>query len=133
VHGEQKHEDHLGKLHERIGDPPEEPVEPCLAVDGEPERQEMQRQEDRQGDAREAMNEKGDPKDAAAMRCAGLSRRVAHYSVTATTALRPRAARMAPAPSIRASSWRPLRPVHSDATTRTPMAPCVAAASTNSP
>ena len=98
-----------------------------------PERQEVQRQEAGERQPRDAVHHGRDPQRVAAMAARVLSRRARrHDSTTAATALRPSAARISPKPHIRTSSPRPLSPVHSDATTRTPMAPCVAAASTNS-
>jgi hypothetical protein len=59
VRGEQEHEAELGRLGERVVGPAQERLEPRLALDRMPERPEVQRQEQRQPETREAMDDEG--------------------------------------------------------------------------
>ena len=73
----------------RVGGPLQEAVEPRLSVDGEPERQEVQRQEAGQRQPGDAVHHRRDPQRVAAVAARAEVGVLAHRSTTATTALRP--------------------------------------------
>ena len=116
VHGEQADEHGLGQLHQRLIGPAQEALQPRLARDREPEREEMKRQEDREREPGEAMDQRRDPERTCAMRQRG---------VMAAPPRRPRGTRARPA-AVRTGSrqmWRHERAaaVHSASTVRTPI------------
>lgn len=58
---QQQHETPLGELHERVVGEGERPVKCLLAAQRRPQHQEVQRQEEGEGDAREPVREPGEP------------------------------------------------------------------------
>src|SRR5215831_1569346 len=67
VHQEEEDETTLGKLHQRLIAPAQEAFERRLAVNGETERQEMQRQENGERQAGKPVHQRRDPKHALPM------------------------------------------------------------------
>src|SRR5665213_450400 len=67
MHGQQKHQATLGELDQRLIAPMQETIELRLAVDGKPERQKMQRQENRERQTGDAVHHGGEPQRAVAM------------------------------------------------------------------
>src|SRR5215813_14646437 len=61
MHDQQEYEAGFGELHQRLIAPAQEAVELRLAVDGEAEREEMQRQEDGERQAGEAVYQRREP------------------------------------------------------------------------
>src|SRR5580704_12819817 len=114
---EQKNKPAFGKFHQRLIGPAQKTFKFCFAVDGEPKRQEMQRQENRQGETREPMHQGCDPQRAAAMHGAARD----HDSTTANTARAPSAAKSDPNMTANRSARRSVSGDHSVKTLRTPI------------
>ena len=68
VHGEQADEQGFGELHQRLIGPAQEALQPRFARDRKPEREEMKRQEDRQREPGQPVDQRRDPERAGAMR-----------------------------------------------------------------
>src|ERR1700722_569347 len=133
VHREQANKAPLGEFDERLLAPVQEAVEPRLAVDGEAEREEMQRQEDRERDAREAGGQGRDPQGVLGVGepPGDAGDRRAH-SATAMTARRPSAHRTIANASAAMPAARSGNGDHSASTLRMPMPAWIDAAMTNS-
>src|SRR5256712_1059718 len=129
VHQEQKHETAFGKLHQRLIAPAQEAFERRLAVNGETERQEMQRQENSERQAGKPVQQRRDPKHAQAM---GQSPR-RHGSTTAATARAPRSSSSNPKAAANMLALRSSSGDHSVSTLRTPIAAWMATATTKTP
>src|SRR5262245_28817443 len=127
VNREQKNEPALGHLDQRLIAPAQEAFEPCLAADGETEREEMQRQENRQRQTGQAMHQRRDPQQVAAV--VHVPR--GHHSTTAATARSPSTSSTSPKALARTPAPRSLSGDHSVSTLRTPIETCTAAATTN--
>src|SRR5580658_1247915 len=114
---EQKNKSAFGKLHHRLIGPAQEAFKLRLALDGQPKRQKMQRQENRQGQARQPMHQGCDPQRAAAMHGAARD----HDSTTANTARAPSAAKSNPNTTANDPARRSVSGDHSVKTLRTPI------------
>src|SRR5262249_13923369 len=129
MHDQQEYEAGFGELHQRLIAPAQEAVELRLAVDGEAEREEMQRQEHREGQAGAAVYQRREPERAAAMR--ETARR--HGSTTAATARSPSTSSKNPNPVAKRPAARSFSGDHSVRTLCTPIAAWIAAAATKAP
>src|ERR1700722_19943012 len=118
MHGEQKHQTAFRELDQRLIAPAQETIEPRRAVDGEPARQKMQRQENRQRQTGDAVPHGGEPQRAVAMFY--LPRN--HDSTTAATARKPSSASVSPNPIANRPPWRSPSGDHSHKILRMPIA-----------
>src|SRR5439155_9303538 len=107
---EHKDEAVFGKLHQRLIAPVQKIFERGFAFDSKPERQEVERKENGEGQAREPVHERGDPKYALPVSQCG------HGSTTASTARAPRRKSSTPNALARTPASRSLRGDHSAST-----------------
>src|SRR5262249_51719921 len=128
VHQEKKDETAFGEPDQRLIAPAQEAFKRRLAVNGETERQEMQRQEDGERQAGKPVHQRRDPEHALAV--AQVAHR--HGSTTATTARTPRRSSSAPK-ALAKPAPRSLSGDHSVSTLRTPIAAWMATATTKVP
>src|SRR5579864_4889222 len=126
---EQEDQTAFGKFHQRLIGPAQKALELRFAVDGEAQRQKMQRQENRQSETRQPMHQGGDPQRAAAMHFSARH----HDNTTANTARAPSAANRAPNRMAKTPARRSVSGDHSVKTLRTPIDAWIDAAATNSP
>src|SRR5215813_4696421 len=129
VHHQQEHETAFGKLDQRLIAPAQEAFQRRLAVNGETERQEVQRQENGERQAGKPVHQRRDPKHALAM---GQSPR-RHGSTTAATARTPRRSSSNPKALAKMLALRSLSGDHSVSTLRTPIPAWMATATTKAP
>src|SRR5580704_16656663 len=115
---EQKNQPAFGKFHQRLIGPAQEACKLGFAVDGEPNRQEMQRQENCERKTRQPMHHGYDPQCAAAV-CRSTRD---HDSTTANTARAPSAANSTPNTTADNPARRSVSGDHSVKTLRTPIA-----------
>src|SRR4029077_7802266 len=114
---EQKNETAFGEFHQRPIGPAQEAFQLRFAVNGQPKRQKMQRQENRQSEPRQSMHHGRDPQRAAAMHDAARD----HDSTTANTARAPSAAKSKPNRRESRPARRSVSGDHSVSTLRTPI------------
>src|SRR5262249_45034226 len=129
VHHEKKDETAFGEPDQRLIAPAQEAFKRRLAVNGETERQEMQRQEDGERQAGKPVHQRRDPEHA----LAGAQVAHRHGSTTATTARTPRRSSSAPKALAKMPALRSLSGDHSVSTLRTPIAAWMATATTKVP
>src|SRR6478672_768098 len=118
MHHEQEYEAALGKLHQWLIAPAQKAFKSRFALDGEGERQEMQRQENGQRKAREPVHQRCHPKHALAM----IQSPGRHDNTTAATARSPRSSSEVPKTVANMPALRSLSGDHSVKTLRTPIA-----------
>src|SRR5436189_6407414 len=116
MHHQKKYEPAFGKLDQRRIAPAQESFKARLTLDGKPERQKMQRQENRKREAGEAMHEGCGPQKARAMPQSD------HESTTAPTARNPSRSRQHPNIVANMPEWRWFMGDHSTSTLCAPMA-----------
>src|SRR5499426_1484704 len=129
VHQEEEDETALGNLHQRLIAPAQEAFERRFAVNGETERQEMQRQENGERQAGKPVHQRRDPKHALAVTQVPYR----HGSTTAATARAPSASSSNPKTAARMPALRSSSGDHSVSTLRTPIAAWMATAATKAP
>src|SRR5215831_9096559 len=128
-HQQAKDETAFGELDQRLIAPAQEAFQRRFALNGEAERQEMQRQENSERQAGKPVHQRRDPKHALAM---GQSPRP-HGSTTAATARTPRRSSSNPKALAKMLALRSLSGDHSVSTLRTPIAAWMATATTKAP
>src|SRR5262245_44547715 len=129
VHHEQEDETAFGELDQRLIAPAQEAFQWHLAVNGETERQEMQRQENGERQAGKPVHQRRDPKHALAVTQVPYR----HGSTTAATARAPSASSSNPKTAARMPAPRSSSGDHSVSTLRTPIAAWMATATTKAP
>src|SRR5262245_49384798 len=129
VHHEEKDDTAFGELDQRLIAPAQEAFQRRFALNGEAERQEMQRQENSERQAGKPVHQRRDPKHALAM---GQSPRP-HGSTTAATARTPRRSSSNPKALAKMLALRSLSGDHSVSTLRTPIPAWIATATTKAP
>src|ERR1700681_3422064 len=117
MHHEKKDETAFGELHQRLIAPTQKALEARFAVDGEAERQEMQRQENGQRQAGEPVHQRSDPEHAIAM----VQSSYRHDSTTAATARNPSTSSKNPKATANQPAPRSSSGDHSVKTLRTPI------------
>src|SRR5262245_55472138 len=118
MHHQQEHEATFGKLYQRLVAPAQEAFELRLAADGKPQREEMQREEDRERQPGQPVHKRRQPQQAHAMRQTPRG----HHNTTAATARRPRSKSAAPNAMTNRLAARSPSGDHSVSTLRTPIA-----------
>src|SRR5215469_9362757 len=129
VHHEKKDETAFGELDQRLIAPAQEAFQRRFAVNGEPERQEMHRQEDGERQAGKPVHQRRDPKHAPALTQVAYR----HGSTTAAIARAPRRSSSAPKALAKMPAPRSSSGDHSVSTLRTPIAAWIATATTKAP
>src|SRR6266568_3750800 len=127
MHGEQKDETAFEEFHDPGVGPAQEAVESRCALQGEPERQEMQRQENREREPGQPVHQRRVPQQMPAMSEPGAH----HGSTTAATAKSPSASSSEPNSVAKIPALPALSGDHSIRIVRTPIDAWIAAATTN--